>query len=554
MRSLSTKIAIFLGVVVLVTAAVRHEWKASKKVVEHRTVPRGEQSTEKGDDAALFARATDQVNPTSAGSSKFMGDLAENAGSPAALEWRIRAAKLDPKNMQLRFQWAETAIKLHDISSAKEALDGLDEESRNSATYHKLKGALAWSARNVEAAGREYSEAKKLEPDNPAIDLNLATIHLTSTNASVAKAARAVLERFTTNNTFRLSALRLLLRDAVARKSAPDATDCLRHIIQDPSASLADKIEYLELLRTTTNADYGVYLASLEAAATNSPQYAFAVGRWKAANDPTNALHWLQGLPSQIQTNQPVPLVITDCQVILKDWNSILALVTNQNWGDLDFYRFALKALAERSLEKKTAADASWHESLRASAHRLDRLSRLAQITGSWGWTPEKAEVLRELVDEFPADSRAVDQLAGQLYAAGKTDEMEALYLKVYSRDPSDPRIKSNLATTYMLRKTELPKAFQLAREAYDSATNNPFFASTYAYSLLLQDRKDEALEIVDSLKSEYLQIPSIALYYGVVQAGAGHKQKAEEALTRAESAKLLPEERKIVQMAKASL
>jgi tetratricopeptide (TPR) repeat protein len=397
-------------------------------------------------------------------------------------------------------------------------------------------------------------EAERLEPGNSTIELNLATIRLASTNTTVADAARATLQRFATNATFHATALHELLADAAARQSLADATDFLRRIVQDPSASLGDKIEYLEVLHRIKSAEFSQYLASLERASMNSPQCAFAVGRWKAGIDETNALHWLQSLPPQVQTNQPVPLVITDCQIALKDWNGILALVQEQDWGEANYYKLALESLAERSLNKKTAADASWRKSLRACVHRSDRLAHLAQITGAWGWTAERTEVLRETIEESPSASWAVNQLANQYYAAGNTEEMEALYSKVYSRDPSDPRVKNNLAALYMLRKTDLDKAYQMAKDAYSSSTNNPFFVSTYAYALLMQNKKDEALEIVDRLNSDCLKIPSVALYYGAVQAAAGNKDKAAPAIKRAESAKLLPEERQIVQMAKASL
>ena len=51
-----------------------------------------------------------------------------------------------------------------------------------------------------------------------------------------------------------------------------------------------------------------------------------------------------------------------------------------------------------------------------------------------------------------------------------------------------------------------------------------------------------------------YLQIPSVAAYYGVVQAQSGHKDVARAPLERAAAAKLLPEENEMVRLARASL
>ena len=557
MTSFVRKTLIFIAVIAVVAGAGWFGRKAYKTTMERRLVAQAQDYLAKKDfhNAALCVQRALQLNPVSASATEVMADMLETVGAPGALGWRMRAAKLEPENMNQRFQWAEIAIKTHDVSSATEALDGVDEKSKNTAAYHKLKGALAWSVRHTDEAEKEYSEAERLEPGSVAIQLNLATIRLTSTNETVTKSARASLQEIATNSAFRVSALHQLLIDAVAHKSPDRAAVYSRQIVQDPSATFGDKVDYLELLQESKSPDLAGWLATLEKDSIASPENAFALGHWKATTgNPADALRWLKSLPPSIQTNQPVPLVMTDCQMALKDWQGILAGVKQADWGEANYYRLALQSLAERSLDQKAAAEVSWRKSLRLSAHRLDRLSRLAEISGVWGWSSEKSEALVEIIDEYPAENWALDQLAGQLYASGKTLEMEKLFSKIYSKDPSNLRLKNNLANVYLLRKTELAKAYAMAREAYSSSTNNPFFASTYAYSLLLQDKKDEALKIVNGLKAEYLQIPSVALYYGVVQAQSGHKEMSREALKRAQTAQLLPEEKAIVQLAEARM
>jgi predicted Zn-dependent protease len=114
--------------------------------------------------------------------------------------------------------------------------------------------------------------------------------------------------------------------------------------------------------------------------------------------------------------------------------------------------------------------------------------------------------------------------------------------------------IKNNLANLYLVRRSELEQAYRLAREVYEKAPKDPFFTSTYAYSLLLQNRPDEAIKVFNELKPEYLQIPSVAAYYGVIQEASGHKDIARVALKRASAAKLLPEETGLVRSATAHL
>jgi Flp pilus assembly protein TadD len=126
--------------------------------------------------------------------------------------------------------------------------------------------------------------------------------------------------------------------------------------------------------------------------------------------------------------------------------------------------------------------------------------------------------------------------------------------VRINAADPQDVRVKNDLANLYLLRKAELERAFRLAREAYTSVPTDPYFSSTYAYSLLLQKRPGEALRVMADLNPKYLQIPSIAAYYGIVQAASGNKDLAKEPLRFAEHAILLPEEKELVHLATARL
>jgi len=557
MNSLVRKMLVFLLVMAAVAATGWFGRKAYKHATERRAVAEAAQFLEKKDprNAALCLRRALQINPISFPAAKLMADMLESAGAPAAVGWRIRAAQLQPNNPTNRLLWAQTAIKLRDLKSANDALGGLDEKSKSSALYHKLSGALAWNLGKVDEAEKHYHEAQRLEPDNLAIVLNLDTMGLASTNLEVANAARASLERLATNAEFRILTLRYLAIDAGEHKSYAKGMDYYAEIIRDPAASIGDEIGYLQMLHLGKGAHYSTWLASLKQEATHSPDKAFALGKWMAVTEtPTDALRWLETLPPAIQTNQPVPLIIADCHIALKDWKGMLALLDKQDWAEANCFRLALVSLGQRSLQQDSASQATWHKAMRISAHRLDRLSRLSQVTGTWHWEAENTEVLKEIIAEFPKEKWATEQLINKYYAAGNTRELADLVAKIYASDTSNPRSKNSFANLSMLRKADLDEAYRLAREAYDSSPENPFFASTYAYSLLLQKKQDEAVKVISNLKPEYLKIPSVAAYYGVVEAQSGHKDLAKAPLERAAAAKLLPEEKEIVRLAIARL
>ena len=562
MNSLTKKLLMFALVMAALGATGWFGRKAYKSATERRLVGQANQYLEKKDmhNAALCLEHALQINPSSLEATKAMADMLEKAGVPTALGWRIRAVQIKPNDAQARFAWARTALELRDFPSAADALVGVDEKGKTSATFHRLAGALAWGVNKAGEAEKHYKEALRLEPANQAAALNLATIHMASTNQEVANAARLSMEQLAANAALRSTALHYLAEDAEAHKSISKALACSKEILQSPSATFNDKIGHLILLREAKSVEAGSWLASLKGEAGESPASAFALGRWMAvAESPADTLRWLQTLPIAIQTNLPVPLIITDCQMAVNDWKGLLALIGKQDWGDLNYYRLSLEARAQRSLGQNPAAATAWQKALRQSSHRLDRLSRLAQVTAAWRWTQERTEILREITTVFPKERWAADQLVAQLYAEGDTRGIQELLLNTLASNPSDPRLKNNLANVILLRKTQLDrgqldKAHRLAKEAFDTAPNDPFFASTYAYSLLIHGKPDEAGKILAGLKTEYLQIPSIAAYYGVIEARSGHKDLAKEPLTRAATAPLLPEEKEMVRLALTQL
>lgn len=555
MSSLVKKTLVFSLVIATVIAAGWAGRKAYRKTTEHRLVAQAAQLLKSGEtrNASLCLQRALQLNPVNVQACTLTADMLETAGSPEALNWRIRAVQIKPDDNNLRFAVAATALKANNIPAAAVALSAVDTAGRQTADFHKLAGAIAWSTGNPAEAERQYLEALRLDPGNVSVHLNLATIHLVSTNSAVVDAARKSLEDMTTNSVLKLTALRYLMEDAVTHKDTRRALDYSRRILQDPACGFADKIHHLELVQKSGSADFPATLVATEKEAQREAPTAFLLGQWiLSTQGPTNALAWLESIPATARTNAPVPLVITDCLYAERDWNGLLALVHSQDWGDFNYYRLMLEAAAQRGERQGREATAAWQRAMTLATHRLERLTRMAQVTAAWGWDSERIEVLNEVVAEFPRENWAGEQLSTLYYADGKTHELGRLMTRIYQADPSNNRAKNNLANIMLLEKTDLQKANELARDAYQSSTNNPFFASTYAYSLLLQDKPAQASEVISGISPEYLRIPSVAAYYGAVEARAGHKDLARQPLTLAESGHLLPEEKELVRNALA--
>ena len=82
---------------------------------------------------------------------------------------------------------------------------------------------------------------------------------------------------------------------------------------------------------------------------------------------------------------------------------------------------------------------------------------------------------------------------------------------------------------------------------------NNPAYASTYAYSLLTKGDARGAVKIMSALTEEQLKDPSVSAYYGICLATL-NDPKAQGFLDAGDTDRLLPEEKSLVEKARASL
>jgi len=501
--------------------------------------------------AILCLRRAVECNPWDVRAYRRFATLAERAGSPNAIWCRHRVVELEPKVLQNRIDWAKSALVLHDYASAKNALLSVDETGQKSVEYHKAAGSLAWAVNDYSAAETQYLEALRLEPDNPATKLNLAISRLVVDNGSKASWARTSLQSLRTNTTVRLDALRQLMYDSL-RCGRPDiAASYAREVQEDPGCRFGDRLEYLDTLRQAKLPQETSYLANLKSVAATNSVNAYEFVNWLVRRGETKeALAWAESLPAVIRTNLPLPLVMAEAYASIRDWAHLDGMLKTQNWQDIDYLRHLLACLSFRSQGNALSASVEWRTSLNAASKRIDQLNELVRRTSAWNWGPELDETLWAIVENFPIEKGAFLALYDRLVEAGNTAALHNLLAKISSFVPLPPELKNNFAVVSLLIYPRGQHGHDLAREAYTAEPQNPFVISTYSYSLYLQGKSDEALKLIGSLKSEQLEEPAVAAYYGVILAGTGEPMKARHYLERGLQARLLPEERNLISKA----
>jgi tetratricopeptide (TPR) repeat protein len=505
--------------------------------------------------AVLCLQQAVKSDPSDVEACRLFADLAEMSNSRNAVFWRRRVSELEPEAYQDRIQWANTALKFGDLPSANEALDKVSAAGKKTVEYYKSVGALAWSLNLHDQAETNYMEAVKLEPDNPITRLNFATVELVSSSEPKRAKAREMLEALSTNETVRCRALRELTIDAIHNGNVATALTWGSDLQRDPASGYADRMMYLDVLREAHSPQLPAYLASIQYECQTNYLKAYELGRWMCKQGQTNeTIAWVRTLPLLVQTNMPMPLLSAEIYSSQANWTELEELVKKQDWKYMEHLRHVYYSKALRAQEKTAAASVEWRSALNESQKSLEALQEVVRTTLAWGWQPETDETLWAIVDQFPLERGASVLLYDRLFAAGNTQALYKLLAKIIAVAPPNAELKNNMAIVSMLLDPRETKAQDMAHDAYIEQPKNPLIVSTYAYSLYLQHRSDEALKLFESLDAQALATPGVATYYGVILAGAGKSSKAKAYLDVADGAKLLPEERNLIRKARAGI
>jgi len=551
---------LFLAILILglVSVAGYGAYRGYVSWRQHQLVKQARVFSAKSDpkNALLCLQRALRAKPGDVEASRLMADLMEAGRSPSALLWRSRVVELNPQSLQDRIALAQTALTMRDLATATNALEGVAEADKKTASYHNVAGAATAAGNRFAEAEVHFFEAARLEPTNLVFRVNLAVLQLQATNDTKQAAARAVLNQLRANPVMHCRALRELAADALRYKQSDTALTLSRELVQQTNSVFRDRLLRLTVLKETKSPEFTSALTGFQREAGVDPGKVYELTMWQIANAAVpQALTWLQGLPLETRTNQPVALLTANCQTMLKDWAGMLiSLDEAQNWGELEFVRFAFRARALRGQNLDPAAKAEWERALMAAGTRRENLVMLLRLAAQWNWPTEGEGILWTIVNRYPGEKWAPRALSDVLMAEGRTRSLMMLYSQLVRTTPSDLAAKNNLAVTALLLNASEMRPHDLAREVYEKASTNAYYASTYAFSLHLQDKNAEALKIFGKLKPQELEDPALAAYYGMVLRANGQGAQAKKYLELAAKARLLPEERKLIDKAKAGM
>jgi Flp pilus assembly protein TadD len=543
-----------LALLLLAGAGIWWGRPAYRNWKQRRLLAQAQTFLAKGDlrNASLSARQVLSLNPSNLVACQLMAGWAEKAGSPALLDWRRRIAEVSP-SPENRLLLASTALRFQrpPYPLTAQILDDLRAGATNLPAFHVVSAELALRLNELDAAQAHFQAAARLEPTNELYQLNLAALRLVSTNAALAAESRATLESLRQSTNLGAVALGWLVEDCLRRRDTAAAAAWSAQLVAHPRCTTEQRLQRLDLLLTGKGPEFTSYLESFKQRAVTNVTEVRSLSTWLIQHDrAVEALRWLTNLPPAVRAQQPVPLATTEAYSALKDWAAVQGFLAGQRWADLEFMRLAF--LSQASLQQKAiSAPTLWRSAVREAGERLGALGILLNLADSWQRPEDKEDLLWHVYQRHPGERWTLSELARLYESEGNTRGLNKLFGVLADLDPKDFQARNNLAATSLLLKLNLTKAYELARELHTERPDDAIIASTYAFALHLRGSTREGLAVLQKLKPEALEDPSVALYYGVLLSASGQPAQARKYLDLAQPAKLLPEEKQLLDNAR---
>jgi tetratricopeptide (TPR) repeat protein len=505
--------------------------------------------------AALSARRALQMNPANADAARALAQIADRTGDRAALDCWRKVLDLQPNNTEDALSLVRSALRLNDLAAAEKALDGLDEAAKRTPAYHAASGRLEEMKKHPVEAERHWAEASALAPDNLSYQFQLALIRLGSSDQAKRESARQLLERLRADPKQRAASTRALILDGMAHQEEAHRTQLLASELQSyPEALFSDRLLYLEILRKVHDPGFAEYLEKLQKDAASNPADLASLLSWMSGHEnAAAAIEFAKTLPAQSTGKWPVALALAAAYASLPDWPGLENLTSTTEWPPFDFLRHAYLCRALRGQNKKLPAEQEWITAQK-EASQPQSLLVLARSAAAWGWEAETVDLLWVLAKSEDTKLEALQTLYQHYAKLGDTTGLYRTLLRLVELLPRDLALQNNLAQISLLIGADVERARKVAAETRSKEPRNGAYAATYAFSLYTSGDVKGALQTMDQLTPDQLHDPSVAVYYGVILAAAGQKEKAREYLQRAAEATLLPEEKALVQKAENTL
>jgi thioredoxin-like negative regulator of GroEL len=488
----------------------------------------------------------------------ILADATEKQNSEETVSWRAQIARLQPDNIDSQLNLASAALRFGQIDLARKTLERIGPRAEDHAAFHVVAGWLARAEGNLADQEREFEIALQKDPKNDLYQFNLAAIQIRSADPEKSELARANLERLTQIPEFRSGAVRALLNDAVDRKDLENADRFAQQLQMSPQVTFGDYLLCLNFYRKLDAKKFDALLEKVKPVAVRNPADLGLLMDWMNQNGlAAEVIQWMEKLPSEGTDRPPPAVAIAAAFAELKNWSRLRRWTRSESWGNEDYLRLGYQAFAAHQLRQSSSDaefDTMWRAATHAAAGQPDHEIKLARLASKWNLAIESEELWSNLSRNPPTRREALDALQ-KLYRAN--NDLRKLYdvlQRLHEISPNEIAIAAGLARLGLNIDQNTKQAQELAKQAYDHAPQDWNCAITYAFSLYVQGRTTEGLEVLKKLPPDALRDPHNAVYAAVLLLDLNQGDAAREYIQTAKRGQLYSEEKRLLEDERAKI
>jgi thioredoxin-like negative regulator of GroEL len=482
----------------------------------------------------------------------ILAEATEKQNSEETVSWRAQIARLQPDNIDSQLNLASAALRFGQIDLARKTLERVAPRAQDLAAFHIVAGWLARAEGNLAEQEQQFAIAVNKDPKNDLYKFNLAALQIHSQDPEKNAQARNNLEHLTQVPQFRTGALRALLNDAVDRNDVQAADRFAQQLQMSPEVGFGDYLLCLNFYRKLDAKKFDALLEKVKPVATRNSGDLGLLMDWMNENGlASEVVKWMDKLPAAATDKPPAAIAIAAAFAEQKHWSRLRRWTRSGSWGEEDYLRLAYQGFAARQ-SRQSSADAEfdtlWRAALHAAADQPDRETKLARLASKWNLPIESEELWSRLSRIPPSRREALDALY-RLYRAN--NDIKKLYdvlQRLHEASPNETGITTNLARLGLNIEQNTKQAQELAKQAYDRAPDDVNCAVTYAFSLYVQGRTTEGLEILQKLPPEALREPHAAVYAAVLLLDVNQTDGAKEYIQVAKHGPIFAEEKRLLE------
>ena len=489
----------------------------------------------------------------------ILADATEKQNSEETVSWRAQIARLQPSNIDTQLNLASAALRFGQIDLARKTLERIAPVAQERAAFHVVAGWLARAEGNVAEQEQQFEIAVREDPKNDLYQFNLAAIQIRSPDPQKSAQARDNLERLTQVPEFRSGALRALLNNAVDRKDFEAADRFAQQLQMSPEVTFSDYLLCLNFYRKLNAKKFDALLEKVKpVAARNSTDVGLLMDWMNENGMATEVIKWMDKLPAETTARPPPAIAIAAAFAELKNWSRLRRWTRSESWASEDYLRLAYQAFAAHQ-SRQSASDAEfetlWRAAQHAAADEPDHQIKLARLASKWNLGIESEELWSRLSRNPPTRREALDSLYRLYRAKNDLKKLYDVLQRLHETSPNEVGISANLARLGLNIDQNTKQAQDLAKQAYDHAPDDLNCAITYAFSLYVQGRTTEGLEILQKLPPEQLHESHNAVYAAILYLDVNQIDAAKEYIQVAKSGPLYAEEKRLLEdeLAKSS-